>query len=182
MSEWPEVEIWCDGSALTLNGPGGWGAVLKSSGKVKKTSGRIETATSQQAEIAAAIGGLFALRERSRVIIYSDSAYLVNAVNKGHLKFWEETRYKKSQGGAIRHAEDWETLKALMEVHCVEFVKVWGHTGMAENEEAHRLANLAAHEEAKYQNKHIPELEYKEPEYKQYTIQEAIEEREAASG
>ena len=82
------VDIYADGASLGTPGPGGYGVILKFQGRRKELSGGYRYTTNNRMEMLAAIVELEALKERCQVTLYSDSEYLVNAVNKGWAKRW----------------------------------------------------------------------------------------------
>ncbi|MCH8903991.1 MAG: ribonuclease HI, partial [Bacteroidetes bacterium] len=79
-----EVTIYTDGSSLGNPGPGGYGVVLKTGELRKELSEGYRKTTNNRMELLAAIAGLEALKEEgTKVTIYSDSKYVVDAVEKG---------------------------------------------------------------------------------------------------
>lgn len=93
-----EVEIYTDGACSGNPGKGGWGAILLYKGKEKILSGFEEETTNNRMELTAAIEGLKALKEPCRVKLYSDSAYLVDALTKGWLWGWKKKRLDPWEG------------------------------------------------------------------------------------
>ena len=98
-------------------------------------------------ELTAAIQGLQALREPCRVILTSDSKYLVDAVTKGWLAAWKRRGWKRGKNEPVLNVDLWEELLPLLERHQVEFCWVKGHAGHAEYE---RWDRMAVAESAKY--------------------------------
>jgi ribonuclease HI len=94
-------------------------------------------------EIYAAIQGLEALKEPCRVTIYSDSEYLVNAMQKGWAKRWKANGWMRSSKKPALNPDLWERLLALCEKHEVNFVWLKGHSGIAENERCDQLSTQA---------------------------------------
>ena len=82
------VEIYTDGACSGNPGKGGWCAILMYGGKEKILSGGDPDTTNNRMEVYAAVAGLSALKERCAVNLYSDSAYLVNAVEQRWLDGW----------------------------------------------------------------------------------------------
>ena len=78
-----QVTIYTDGACLGNPGPGGYGAVLLYGSQRKELSGGFKLTTNNRMEITAALAALEALRKPCRVILFSDSQYLVNAMSKG---------------------------------------------------------------------------------------------------
>ena len=95
-------------------------------------------------ELLAAINGLSALREPCEVTLYSDSKYLVDAINLGWAASWRERGWRRSSKEEAKNPDLWEALFALLDVHTVTFVWVRGHNGHDYNERCDRLATAAA--------------------------------------
>ncbi len=81
-----KVIIYTDGACSGNPGPGGWGALLMYGSSIREISGYSPATTNNRMELNAAIEALEALKERCKVDLYSDSSYLVNAINNGWLK------------------------------------------------------------------------------------------------
>lgn len=135
-----KVEIWTDGACSGNPGPGGWAAILLYKGVTKELSGGEILTTNNIMEIKAVILGLRALKEKCSVTIYSDSAYVVNAITQGWLNNWIANNYKTADKKEVKNRELWEELHELMQFHQVEFVKVKGHADNANNNRCDELA------------------------------------------
>lgn len=135
-----KVEIWTDGACSGNPGPGGWAAILLYKGVTKELSGGEMLTTNNIMEIKAVILGLRALKEKCSVTIYSDSAYVVNAITQGWLNNWIANNYKTADKKEVKNRELWEELYELMQFHQVEFVKVKGHADNAKNNRCDDLA------------------------------------------
>ena len=110
----------------------------------RELSGGFRKTTNNRMEIYAAIKGLEAIREPCRVTLYSDSQYLVNAIQKGWAKRWQANGWRRSKREKALNPDLWERLLSLCEVHKVRFEWVRGHAGQMENERCDRLAGEAA--------------------------------------
>ena len=97
-------------------------------------------------EILAAIEGLDALKERCQVTVYSDSQYLVNAIERGWAQRWRANGWRRDKKAKALNPDLWDRLLGLCEHHDVEFRWIRGHTGNIENERCDRLAMEAAHQ------------------------------------
>lgn len=135
-----KVNIYTDGACSGNPGPGGWAAVLEFNGRELELSGGEENTTNNRMELTAAIMGLEALKEECEVTLYSDSQYLVNAVEKGWLKSWIAKGWVKSDKKPVINDDLWKRLVLLLERHKVAFVWVRGHNGHAYNERCDALA------------------------------------------
>ena len=129
------ITIYTDGSCLGNPGPGGWGAIVfGESEEPQRLSGHDGQTTNNRMELMAAIQGLDAAPAGSKVVLYSDSSYLVNTMTKN----WKRR---------VNH-DLWERLDALSGSRSVEWRWVRGHNGDRWNEAADRLAvsamNIAA--------------------------------------
>jgi len=139
-----QVEIFTDGACRRNPGPGGYGVVLLYESRRRELSGGFRLTTNNRMEILAAIAGLEALKEPCRVRLYSDSQYLVNAIEKGWAARWRAAGWKRNSREKAVNPDLWERLLELCRVHRVEFLWVRGHAGHPENERCDRLATAAA--------------------------------------
>ena len=138
------VTIYTDGACIGNPGPGGYGAVLLSGQHRKELSGGFANTTNNRMEILAAIVGLEALKKPSSVTLYSDSRYLVDAIEKGWAVKWQANGWMRNKKDRAVNPDLWERLLALTKQHDVEFRWVRGHAGNKENERCDKLAVAAA--------------------------------------
>lgn len=137
------IYLYTDGAASGNPGPGGYGAVLKCGGLRKELSGGFALTTNNRMELLAVIKGLEAiLWEHAVIEVYSDSSYVVNAVNEGWLFKWEATGWKK-----VKNTDLWKRFLPLYRAHQVSFHWIKGHAGHPENERCDALAVAAGHQE-----------------------------------
>ena len=148
-----EVLLFTDGACSGNPGKGGYGAILKYGLFEKEMSRGFVSTTNNRRELLAAIVGLEALKEPCKVDLYSDSKYLVDAVNKGWVYNWKKNGWKKSDKKSALNVDLWERLLSLMETHRVTFHWVKGHDGHPENERCDRLAVLAYMGTSLYEDK-----------------------------
>ena len=139
-----EVIIYTDGACIGNPGPGGYGAVLLSEGNRKELSGGYAETTNNRMELMAAIVGLEALKQPCDVTLYSDSKYMVDAVEKGWAHKWRGNGWMRNRRERAINPDLWERLLALTEQHNVVFKWVRGHAGVKENERCDQLATTAA--------------------------------------
>lgn len=135
-----KVTLYTDGACSGNPGKGGWGAVLIYGELEKQMSGVSEETTNNQMELTAVIEGLKALKEPCEVLVYSDSAYVVNAFNNNWIEGWQNNNWRNSKKDPVKNRELWEELIALTEKHKVTFNKVKGHAGDKYNEICDSLA------------------------------------------
>ncbi|MBQ8426021.1 MAG: ribonuclease HI [Clostridia bacterium] len=146
------VTIYTDGACSGNPGAGGWGAVLIYGDKIKEISGFDPLTTNNKMELLAVIKALSILKQRCNVELYSDSAYVVNAINLGWLNNWKKNGYKGSDKKTVKNIELWTELDSLLAYHKVTFIKVKGH---ADNELNNRCDELATSEIARNVNNQI---------------------------
>ena len=137
------VTIYTDGACSGNPGPGGWACVLLHGEQKKELSGGEAHTTNQRMELAAAIEGLAALKQPCHVLLYSDSAYLVNAFRQRWLDNWQKNGWKNSKKQPVENQDLWQKLLTLNRTHEVEWRKVQGHAGDLYNERCDTLARAA---------------------------------------
>lgn len=138
-----KVTLYTDGACSGNPGPGGYGAVLIYKGMEKEISGGEENATNNKMELLAVVKGLELLKEKCQVTVYSDSAYVVNSIEKGWVYGWKKNNWVKSDKQKAKNIALWEELLHLMEQHEVSFVKVKGHSDNVYNNRCDKLAVAA---------------------------------------
>lgn len=143
-SQRKHIDLYTDGACSGNPGPGGYGTILVYQGKEKELSGGEASTTNNRMELTAVIVGLRALREPCEVTLYSDSKYVIDALNLGWAKSWRARGWVKSDKKPALNADLWEELLQLVERHTVTTVWVRGHNGHAYNERCDRLAVAAA--------------------------------------
>ncbi len=132
----PQITIYTDGAARGNPGPGGYGVVLISGQHRKELSEGFELTTNNRMELLAVIKGLEALKvENCLVTVYSDSKYVVDAVEKRWVWNWVKTRFKGK-----KNADLWQRFLKIYEKHQVRFVWVKGHASIPGNERCDQLA------------------------------------------
>ena len=133
------IYLYTDGASSGNPGPGGYGIVLKCGDKCREMSGGFSMTTNNRMELLAVIKGLEAIRwENAEVHVYSDSSYVVNAINKGWLETWKRRGYSK-----VKNPDLWMRLTPLLRKHRVAFHWIKGHAGHPENERCDALAVAA---------------------------------------
>lgn len=135
-----EVTIYTDGACSGNPGPGGYGVVLISGRHRKEISEGFRLTTNNRMELLAAITGLEALKRDGTVVrLYTDSQYLVNAVNNGWLFSWEMKRFAKKKNPDL-----WIRFLEVYRRQQVTFLWVKGHNNDPENERCDTLAVAAS--------------------------------------
>ncbi len=134
------IYLFTDGACKGNPGPGGYGIVLKSGVHYKEMSGGERATTNNRMELLAVIVGLEAIkRENAQVVVYSDSKYVVDAVDKSWVFGWEKKGFEKKANPDL-----WMRFLRIYRKHKVSFVWIKGHAGHPENERCDRLAVEAA--------------------------------------
>lgn len=136
-----EIIIYTDGSSRGNPGPGGYGALLMSSGKMKELSQGYRKTTNNRMELMGVIAALGALKKPSlHVTIYTDSQYIVRAVKEGWLNKWLATNF----AGGKKNKDLWVKFYNLYKEHHVKFIWVKGHADNEYNNRCDVLATTAA--------------------------------------
>ena len=136
----PEITIYTDGACSGNPGPGGYGVVLMSGPHRKEKSEGYRLTTNNRMELLAAIVALESLTiQGSDVRLYTDSQYLVNAVNKGWLFNWEKKNFAKKKNPDL-----WIRFLKSFRKHNVRLIWVKGHNENKENELCDQLAVAAS--------------------------------------
>jgi len=135
------VTMYTDGSSRGNPGPGGYGVVLMSGTHRKELSQGYKRTTNNRMELMAVIAGLEALKkDQLNVTVYSDSQYIVKAIEEGWLKKWIATNFK----GGKKNKDLWMEYHRLSQKHKVKFVWVRGHADNVYNIYCDELATAAA--------------------------------------
>ena len=135
-----QVTIYTDGACSGNPGPGGWGCILMYNQHRKESSGSALNTTNNRMEITAALEALKLLKEPCRVDLYTDSAYLCNALEKKWLDTWSKNGWKTASKSNVENQDLWKELIVELDRHDVQFHKVKGH---ADNEYNNRCDKLA---------------------------------------
>jgi len=139
-----KVQIYTDGACSGNPGPGGYGVILQYGNKRKELSGGFKNTTNNRMELMAIIAGLSALNEPCEVELYTDSQYIVNAINQGWAERWQKNGWKRNKKEKAKNPDLWQQILDLLKKHKVTFYWVRGHAGHPENERCDQLAVQAA--------------------------------------
>ena len=135
------LTIYTDGSSRGNPGKGGYGAILMWKGVGKELSKGFRFTTNNRMELLSVIAALESLnRTGLNIVVYSDSQYVVKAVNEGWLNNWMRTNFK----GGKKNPDLWRRYHALAQKHHVKFVWVKGHDSYPYNNRCDELATAAA--------------------------------------
>jgi ribonuclease HI len=135
-----KIEIYTDGAARGNPGPGGYGIVLKYGNHRKELSRGFKHTTNNRMELLAVIVALEQLKYKgSEVILYSDSSYVCNAINKGWIYIWEKKGFRKT-----RNPDLWKRFLKVYRNHNVILIWIKGHAKNPDNEICDKLAVAAS--------------------------------------
>lgn len=139
-----EITIYTDGASRGNPGPGGWGAVIIAEDKVMEIGGAAKRATNNQMELEAVLqvlSGNGALTAKEPLVVYSDSAYVVNGLNSW-VYGWEKKGWKTINKTPVENKELWEKLLTLLKKYNdrLTITKVSGHAGELYNERCDEIA------------------------------------------
>ena len=136
----PQVTIYTDGAAQGNPGRGGYGVVLISGPHRKELSAGYRLTTNNRMELLAVCVALEALKfDGTEVTLYSDSKYVVDAVNQRWVFGWEQKRFTGKKNPDL-----WMRFLRVYRRHKVRFVWVKGHASNVENNRCDELAVAAA--------------------------------------
>lgn len=137
------INLYTDGSCLGNPGDGGWCAILEYKGTEKTLSGFQADTTNNRMEIMAVIQGLEALKEPCVVELYSDSQYVLNALDSW-LANWVKKDFKK-----VKNVDLWKRMLEVSKPHTLKTHWVKGHNGHAYNEKCDKIARQEALEKGR---------------------------------
>lgn len=133
------IEIFTDGASSGNPGPGGYGVILRSGKYYKELSAGYRKTTNNRMELLAVIKGLEALKSLNQnVTIYSDSKYVIDAIEKRWVYGWLQKGFKDKKNKDL-----WLRYLEISKLHQIKFVWVRGHAGHPENERCDQLAVAA---------------------------------------
>ena len=141
------VTVYTDGACSGNPGPGGWCAILEYAGTEKELAGGENPTTNNRMELTAVLMALRALKEPCAVELYSDSKYVVDALQKGWVWGWKKKGWIKSDKKPALNVDLWEQVLPEIARHEMHYHWVRGH---AENEKNNRCDELAVGAYQKY--------------------------------
>ncbi|MBO9571995.1 MAG: ribonuclease HI [Chitinophagaceae bacterium] len=135
------IIVYTDGSSRGNPGPGGYGAILQYGSNKKELSAGYRKTTNNRMELMAVIAALQALKKEGlNIVVFSDSQYVVRAVQEGWLRNWIATNFK----GGKKNRDLWELYAELASKHSIMFKWVKGHADNVFNNRCDELATAAA--------------------------------------
>lgn len=142
------IKIYTDGSSKGNPGPGGYGVVLVSDeGHRKEVAKGFRKTTNNRMELLSVIVGLEMIKSKPMdVVVFSDSKYVVDAIEKKWVFKWEKVFFDKK-----KNADLWKRFLKIYRQHNVRFIWIKGHNNHTENERCDRLAVAAAKSEKQHE-------------------------------
>ncbi len=134
------ITLYTDGACSGNPGPGGWGAILEYQGHEKELSGGEDNTTNNRMELTAVIRGLQALKEPCVVELYSDSKYVIDALEKGWAYGWQKNGWRKADKKPALNPDLWEQLLKLVSQHELHYHWVKGHADNPKNNRCDQMA------------------------------------------
>ena len=138
------ILVFTDGGSIHNPGPGGYGIVIVEAGGPREISGGFRKTTNNRMELMGCIVALSQFEKPTRILLRSDSQYVVNGIIKGWAERWRENGWMRTPDEPAQNSDLWEKLLVLIEKHDVVFEWVKGHAGHAGNERCDELARAAA--------------------------------------
>ena len=135
------VEIYTDGACRGNPGPGGWGALLIAGRHRKTMHGGEDETTNNRMELTAAIEALNALKGSRKVVLHTDSRYVMHGITEWMVN-WKKRGWKTAAKKPVKNQDLWMALDEATQRHEITWKWVKGHDGDPGNEEADELANL----------------------------------------
>ena len=135
-----QVQIYTDGACKGNPGPGGWGVVLRSGGHEKTLHGGEPQTTNNRMELMAAIVALETLKRPSRVLLHTDSQYVLKGMTEW-IVGWKRRGWTTADRKPVKNVDLWQRLDTAAARHRMSWHWVRGHDGDVGNERADALAN-----------------------------------------
>ena len=137
------IILYTDGSCLNNPGAGGWAALLLFKSHRKEIVGGAKNTTNNRMELTAAINGLSAVKKNLPIILYCDSRYVIDGIEKWCIN-WKKNNWKNSQKKMVENRDLWEQLDALNQKHVVQWQWVKAHHINEHNNYVDELARNVA--------------------------------------
>ena len=134
------VIIYTDGACRGNPGPGGWGVLIEYGEVSKRLYGGDVSTTNNKMELTAAIMALKEIREPCKIILYTDSKYVLQGIEEW-IHNWKKKGWRGANKKPVKNEELWKELDELRDKHTIKWNWVKGHSGDPGNETADMLAN-----------------------------------------
>ncbi|MBO4823085.1 MAG: ribonuclease HI [Clostridia bacterium] len=135
------IAVYTDGACSGNPGPGGWGSILLYQGREKELSGFELNTTNNRMELTAVINGLLALKTVTvPVTVYTDSKYIVDAINQHWIDNWQSKGWRNAAKQPVANRDLWEQIIILNQKFKPTYVWVKGHSTNEFNNRCDALA------------------------------------------
>lgn len=137
------IVLYTDGACSGNPGPGGWGCIIDDMGQKTELSGGEANTTNNRMELTAVIAGIEAIMEKHgfcSIELFSDSKYVLDALQKGWAENWQKNNWRKSGGGTAMNPDLWEKLLNLIKPNKMNYHWVKGHANNPMNNRCDELA------------------------------------------
>ena len=134
------VIIYTDGACRGNPGPGGWGVLIEYGELSKQLYGGDVSTTNNKMELTAAIMALKEIKEPCKIILYTDSKYVLQGIEEW-IHNWKKRGWRGANKKPVKNIELWKELDELRDEHNIKWNWVKGHSGDPGNETADMLAN-----------------------------------------
>jgi ribonuclease HI len=141
----PVARLYTDGACSGNPGPGGWGVLMRCGDTEKELTGGERKTTNNRMELRAAIEGLNALDENTRVRLHTDSQYVKNGITEW-IHNWKRRGWRTASKQPVKNVDLWKALDDACARHDVDWIWVRGHAGHEGNERADELARRGMEE------------------------------------
>jgi ribonuclease HI len=138
-----DVEAFTDGACLGNPGPGGWAALLRAGDSERIVAGCDPATTNNRMELMAAIGALEALKRPCKVVLVTDSRYVIQGIEQWVPK-WRANGWRTADKKPVKNQDLWQRLADVVDAHQVRWQWVRGHSGHVENERVDQVAREQA--------------------------------------
>ncbi|AKC60394.1 ribonuclease HI [Blochmannia endosymbiont of Camponotus (Colobopsis) obliquus] len=138
-----KIKIFTDGSCLGNPGPGGYGVILYYKKYIKEFSAGYKLTTNNRMELMAAIVALEAIKKPCKIIINTDSLYVIQGLTQW-IHNWKQNDWKSIKNKSIKNIDLWQRLDIAITPHILRYKWLKGHSGHPENDRCNKLAQIAA--------------------------------------
>ncbi|MFW6282331.1 MAG: ribonuclease HI [bacterium] len=133
------IELYTDGACSGNPGPGGYAAIIIRENSEEKICGFRENTTNNRMELKAVIEGIKYINNSKKIIIYSDSGYVIKGITNW-INNWKKNGWKTAGNKIVKNQKLWRELDYLNKIYNLTFKKVKGHSGNTYNEKVDKLA------------------------------------------
>jgi ribonuclease HI len=139
-----KILIYTDGGCVPNPGIGGYGVVIQHEDKsiLELSQGYIAT-TNNRMELLSVIKALEVITEKSKILIKSDSKYVIDPINKKWINRWIQNNWKLNKNKPVKNVDLWIQLEKLLKKHDITFKWIKGHSGNMINDQCDKLATKA---------------------------------------